>query len=78
MGVESHGYKISISGPKGREKYVLRFKGQVVGRGDLPQAVAKSKGRERLAQFEQRSHALTNAEARLRKFSLDSKLSENP
>lgn len=78
MGLESHGYKISISGPKGREQFVLRYKGQIVGRGDLAQAVAKSKGRQRLEEFQQKTNALTNAEARLRKFAFDSKLSENP
>jgi hypothetical protein len=78
MGLESRGYKITIFGPEGREKYTLRYKGQVVGRGDLRQAVAKSAGRQRLEQFERKSYAFSNAEARLRKFALDSQLSENP
>lgn len=75
---ESNGYSIQITGRSGYERYTLRYKGQVVGRGDLRRAVAKSKGRQRLEQFEQKSNALTNAEARLRKFAFDSKLSENP
>lgn len=77
MSLESNGYRMHISGPEGREQYVLRFKGRVVGRGDLRQVIAKSNGRERLKQFEQKASALGHAEARLRRFTFDSHLSEN-
>jgi hypothetical protein len=77
LSLESNGYRMHITGPQGRERYVLRFKGRVVGRGDLRQVLAKSNGRERLKQFEQKSSALAHAEARLRRFTLDSHLGEN-
>jgi hypothetical protein len=70
---ESNGYRIEISGPEGRERYVLRHKGVVVGRGDLRTMIAKSAGRERVQQFKQQSGALMRAEARLRKFDFTSR-----
>src|ERR1700737_1986637 len=39
--IESNGYSIQISGPSGRERYVLRDKGRIVGRGDLRQVKGK-------------------------------------
>jgi hypothetical protein len=57
---------------------VVEAEGRLVGSGDLRQAGAKGSGRERLRRFEQQSSGLARAEARLRKFALDSRLSENP
>lgn len=74
---ESNGYSIQITGPPGREHYTLRHKGRIVGSGDLRQATAKGNGRERLERFEQKTNALVHAEARLRKFTFDSRLTEN-
>ena len=73
---QSNGYRIEITGPSGRERYVLRHKGRIVGRGDLRQALAKGSGRERVKRFERRMSALMCAEARLRKFTFDSRLTE--
>ena len=77
MGMTSNGYKMHIVGPEGREQYVLKHKGRVVGFGDLRKTLAKSNARQRLDDFEQKNHTLTQAEARLRKFAFDSKLTEN-
>ena len=83
--MESNGYSLQITGAKGRERYTLRDMrdgNAVVGSGDLRKAVAthsrrgdrvKTAARERLTRFE-RKNALVSAEARLRKFRLDSKL----
>jgi hypothetical protein len=70
---ESNGYLIEISGRAGRERYELRHKDVVVGRGDLRQMIAKGAARERLQQFEQKGSALLRASARLRKFDLISR-----
>jgi hypothetical protein len=78
MGMTSQGYTMHISGPEGRETYMVTYKGRLVGGGDLRKMLAKSKGRERLQKFEQKNSAHTQAQARLRLFQLDSKLSENP
>lgn len=78
MSLESNGYRMHISGPDGREQYVLRFKGRVVGRGDLRKMIAKSYGRQRLERFEQENSALTRADARVRRFALTSRLTETP
>jgi len=78
MGMTSKGYTLSITGDKGREQYRLTYKGRLVGAGDLRQAVAKGAGRDRLQRFQRQCNALSNAEARLRKFRLDSHLSESP
>jgi hypothetical protein len=67
---------MEITGPSGRERYVLRHKGRIVGRGDLRQAIAKSNGRERVKRFERKTSALMRAEARVRKFAFDSRLTE--
>ena len=77
---ESHGYKIEISGPSGRERYVLkdmRNKGRVISRGELPSihaVLAKALAESRLRRFERDSSALARAEARLRKFRFDTSL----
>lgn len=68
---ESNGYSIQITGPSGYERYTLRYKGRVIGRGDLRQAVAKSAGRERLQRFERQIGALACAEARVRNLHFD-------
>lgn len=73
MGLESNGYSMHITGPSGRERYTLRHKGRVVGRGDLRQAMAKGSGLER---FERKTSTLMRAEARLRKFTFDSRLTQ--
>jgi hypothetical protein len=57
---------------------VVEAVGRLGDSGDLRQAVAKGSGRARLRRFEQQSSALARAEARLRKFALDSRLSETP
>ena len=58
----SNGYTIQIIGPRGREHHTLRHKGHIVGGGDLRQAIAKGKGRERLERFECKTDPLVHAE----------------
>lgn len=81
MGLKSNGYEMFISGEQGRETYILTYKGKLVGGGDLRKACAQSnaneRARQRLAQFAQKNHTLSRAEARLRMFALDSKLTES-
>jgi len=77
MGLESNGYRMHISGPAGRETYLLTYKRRLVGGGDLRKTLAKSNGRQRLLQFEQKNSALTHAQARLRLFQFDSRLTEH-
>ena len=72
---ESNGYSIQITGPSGRERYSLRYRGRIVG-CDLRQAIAKGSARERVKRFERKNSALMRAEARLRKFTFDSRLTE--
>lgn len=72
----SNGYSIQITGPSGREHYVLKHKGRIVGRGDLRHVVAKGSGRERVERFERENSSLMRAQARLRKFHFDVDLTQ--
>jgi hypothetical protein len=81
MGLESKGFRMHISGPEGHETYMLTYKGRLVGGGDLRKTLATSKvktaARQRLAAFEKKNHTLTQPEARLRMFQLETRLTEN-
>jgi hypothetical protein len=67
-------FTFDVTGRKGREQYVLRYVGRVVGRGDLRRVLTKSKASQRLARLEQKNGSLIRAEARLRKFNFDNGL----